>query len=276
MQVSRVLLKVLFGAVVCQANPDLKPVLPAATTGPGVGQPVFIAGNMRNAASYQVGGVAPGEIVTIFGSRLGPFRPASMYDRDTSHISKSLSGSRILFNNVPAPMVYTSSGQLSAIVPYAVAGNATVRVQAEYNLVKSAAVSVPVVATVPGVFTNNAAHTGAGMILNHDGSLNSPSKPAAVGSTIVMFGTGEGQTAPQGIDGLIATGTSPKPTARVSVTIGGVSAKVKDAGAVPHEVAGVFQIKAEIPAGVSPGKAVPVVVNVGNSSSQKNLTISVR
>ena len=71
-------------------------------------------------------------------------------------------------------------------------------------------------------------------------------------------------------------GTSPKPTARVTVTIGGVSAKVKDAGAVPHEVAGIFQIKAEIPAGVSPGKAVPVIVNVGNSSSQKNLTISVR
>jgi uncharacterized protein (TIGR03437 family) len=61
------------------------------------------------------------------------------------------------------------------------------------------------------------------------------------------------------------------------MTIGGLDAQVVEyAGAAPFEVAGVLQINVRVPAGVTPGDAVPVVVTIGNSASQKNLTISVR
>ena len=118
--------------------------------------------------------------------------------------------------------------------------------------------------------------SGAGAILNQDGSLNTPATPAAVGSTIVLFGTGEGQTSPPGVDGLLATAVFPKPNAAISVTIGGVDAKVEYSGAAPLEVAGVFQINVDVPGAVTPGDAVPVIVKIGNSVSQKNLTVSVR
>jgi uncharacterized protein (TIGR03437 family) len=76
---------------------------------------------------------------------------------------------------------------------------------------------------------------------------------------------------------LIATAVFPKPSAAVTVTIGGLDAQVVEyAGAAPFEVAGVLQINVSVPAGVTPGDTVPVIVTIGNSASQNNLTVSVR
>ena len=97
------------------------------------------------------------------------------------------------------------------------------------------------------------------------------------GSIIVIFATGEGPTDPPGVDGKPALSTPlPQPLARVTVTIGGIGADVIYAGAAPLYVAGVLQVNARIPAAVTPGDAVPVVVTVGNSSSQAGVTIAVR
>jgi uncharacterized protein (TIGR03437 family) len=182
----------------------------------------------------------------------------------------------VLFDGVPAPMIYTSAGQLAAIVPYSADGKATVMAQVESNLVKSDPIQAPVAATVPGLFALNASATGAGAILNQDGSVNTPANPARVGSTIVLFGTGEGQTSPPGVDGLIATAALPKPAAPVSVTIGGQDAKVEYEGAAPLEVAGVIQINVDVPLNAITGDAVPVIVKIGNAISQRNLTVSIR
>lgn len=168
---------------------NLKPILPIQAA-PELSKPVFTAGSITNAASFQAGSVAPGEIITIFGSRLGPVRLTSFYTTDATHITKSISGTRVLFDGIPAPMVYTSATQLTAIVPYSVAGKTTVNVQVEYELVKSDPVQVRVTTAAPGLFMQNT--SGAGAILNQDGSLNTPATPAAAGSTIVLFGTGEG------------------------------------------------------------------------------------
>ena len=59
------------------------------------------------------------------------------------------------------------------------------------------------------------------------------------------------------------------------MTIGGIPANVNFAGGAPGTVAGVFQVNAQIPAGVTAGSAVPVVVQVGSSNSQPNVTIAV-
>ena len=84
------------------------------------------------------------------------------------------------------------------MVPYAVAGRSTTQVQVEYQGIRSALMSVPVVASVPGVFSRDASGGGQGAILNPDGAtLNSPANPAAKGSVVALFVTGEGlATAP--------------------------------------------------------------------------------
>lgn len=63
---------------------------------------------------------------------MGPSDPVSLRLTDDRRLATALAGTRILFNDVPAPLVYVSDKQSSAIVPYAVAGRTSVDVQVEY------------------------------------------------------------------------------------------------------------------------------------------------
>ena len=76
--------------------------------------------------------------------------------------------------------------------------------------------------------------------------------------------------------GLPATASYPKPVLQVSATVGGIAATVDYLGAAPYFVAGVFQFNVKIPAGVTPGNAVPVVVKVGDAESPAVVTIAVK
>jgi len=129
---------------------------------------------------------------------------------------------------------------------------------------------------MPGLFTLDSSGRGPAAALNEDNSLNSASNPAARGSVVVLWGTGEGETNPAGIDGLPATASFPKPLQKVSATVGGLPAKVEYLGAAPYFVAGVFQTNIRIPEGVTPGSAVPVVVKVGDVESPAVVTIAVK
>ena len=61
---------------------------------------------------------------------------------------------------------------------------------------------------------------------------------------------------------------------RVTVTIGGQPATVIFAGLAPGFVA-LYQVNAQVPAGVTPGNALPVVITQGNARSN-TATIAVR
>ena len=137
-----------------------------------------------NAASYVGGGVAPGEIVTLFGSAMGPSELVRLRLTEDRRLATTLADTRILFNGVPAPLLYVSDKQSSAIVPYAVAGRTSVDVQVEYRGVRSDPVTVPVLASRPGIFSLDSTGQGQGAILNEDGTVNSPSNPARRGSII--------------------------------------------------------------------------------------------
>jgi uncharacterized protein (TIGR03437 family) len=218
--------------------------------------PVISAAGIVNAATLRAGAVAPGEIVTIFGSGL---RPATVF-----------------FDNASAPVLFASAGQANVVVPYAVGGRAQPVVRVVHSGVPSNQVTVPVVESAPGLFTANGSGTGQGAILNQDSSLNSAANPAPAGSIVVLYGTGEGLTDPPGVDGRIAGDVLPKPRLPVSVRIGGRDAQVLYAGAAPGLVAGVIQINVRVPAEVAPGPAVPVVVQVGANSSPNTVTLAVR
>ncbi|HUJ23075.1 MAG TPA: glycoside hydrolase family 44 protein, partial [Bryobacteraceae bacterium] len=156
-----------------------------------------------NAASYGKD-VAPGQIVTIFGSNLGPSTLQGLALDSNGLVAASLAGAQVLFDGAPAPLVYVSANQLSAIVPYTAAVAPSTHVQVQYQGVRSDALEVPVVEAAPGIFTNDASGTGQGAILNQDGSRNSAANPAARGSVISIYMTGEGQTDPPGFDGKVA------------------------------------------------------------------------
>ena len=137
--------------------------------------------------------------------------------------------------------------------------------------------SLPVSAAAPAVFTTTASGSGQGAILNSDLSVNSPAHPAARGSAIAIYATGTGILNPAVADGtVIAAGSLPVSEAAVSVTIGGQAATVTYQGAAPGLVAGVMQINAQVPAGVAPGAAVPVIVSAGGTASLNTVTVAVQ
>ena len=241
-------------------------------------QPTLTAAGVGNAASYASGPVAPGEIVSLFGTAIGPATPANLTLTNPRLVANSLAGVHVLFDGVPAPVLYASAGQVNVVVPYAVAGQSSTQVQVEYLGALSAPITLPVAATAPGIFTRDASGKGPGAILNSiDESVNSAANPVARGDYVSIYATGGGQTNPAGVDGILATAPFAVAVAQTSVTIGGLpSPAIEYAGAAPGFVAGAVQINAQVPAGVTPGPSVPVQIKIGETSSQAGVTLAVR
>ena len=141
---------------------------------------------------------------------------------------------------------------------------------------QSNAISIPVAAAKPGIFSANSSGTGQGAILNQDSTVNSPSNPADRNTIIQIFATGEGGTAPPGVDGKIAADVYPKPLLPVGVSIGGQNAEVVYAGAAPFQVAGLLQVNARIPDGVAPSANAPVILTVGSYSSRAGISVAIK
>jgi uncharacterized protein (TIGR03437 family) len=239
--------------------------------------PNLTAAGVVNGATFQSGAVAPGEIVSLFGSAIGPPTPALLALTNPRLVANSIEGVHVYFDGVPAPLLYASAGQVNAVVPYSVAGQSTTDVQLEYLGVLSNPVTLQVTATVPGVFSINGSGQGPGAILNtSDGSVNSAAKPAARGDWVSIFATGAGVTTPASVDGFVASAPLPAPNAQVSVTMGGLSCQLNFEGAAPGLVSGVLQINAQVPAGLSPGPSVPVQVRIGAASSSATVTVAVQ
>jgi uncharacterized protein (TIGR03437 family) len=190
-------------------------------------------------------------------------------------VSTTLSGTRVLFDNVAAPVLYASSGQTSVIVPYEVAGKQSTQMVVEYAGGRSSPMTVPVLQSKPALFSANASGRGQGAILNADNSYNSASAPADKGGVVQLFGTGEGPIDPPGVTGRLSTSVVPRILLPTQVTIGGQNARVLYAGAAPGAVGGLFQINAEIPQDAGSG-AQEIIVIIGNTRSQSGVTVAVR
>ena len=228
--------------------------------------PVFVPATVVNAASLTSGAVAPGELITIFGSGLGPIAGAYGTTNANGTLEDSVAGLQVRFDGHFAPLIFVRSDQINAVVPYEIAGNTrtTVTIEDQGRLSNSAV--LPVASSSPALFTLDSSGTGPGAILNQDFSINSANNPAPPGSIVMIYATGAGLMNPDAATGQIATEPVSKPALPVSVSIGGVEARVEFAGAAPNIVMGVVQINVRVPMGVVSGN-LPVVLTVGSASS---------
>ena len=232
-------------------------------------------GAVTNAAGNQPGPITPGEILVLYGSNLGPPQLAQFSLNTAGLVGTSLAGTQVFFNGTPAPIIYTSAGQVAAIVPYALPPGLPYQVTVAYQGQVSLPMTVPFAAAAPGLITANSSGSGQAAALNQDGSLNSAESPIRVGDVLVLYATGEGRTTPPGIDGKPATVPLPAPFLVVTALVGGQPAVVQYAGGAPGFVAGLMQVNIVIPGNISPGAAVPVVINVADIHSQGGVTIAV-
>lgn len=218
--------------------------------------------------------IAPGEIVTLFGSGLGPATLA-LNTPQNGVFGTSLAGVTVSFNGTLAPIIYVSSSQVAVVAPYELDGSSYASVGLGYNGQTAAGITVPVAGTAPGVFTANSTGIGQAAAINGDGTINSASNPVPLGGFISIYVTGEGTTSPGGVDGQISGNNPPIPNAGVSITIGGQTASATYIGEAPQEISGLLQINAQIPSNVTPSTAVPVSVSIGGVNSQNFVTIAV-
>jgi uncharacterized protein (TIGR03437 family) len=240
--------------------------------------PVLKTNGVLHGATRVAGAVSPGMAVVLTGFGLGPAEKVS-YDSvsDGTSVATVLAETRVYFDDVEAPVLYTQAGEVAAMVPYSVDGQVATRGRVEYRGVGSNALDLPVVASQPGLLTVDGTGQGQALAYNADGKENSAANPASRGQVIVLVATGEGETEPAGVDGVIRTAkTAAKPVLGVSATVGGVAAEVVSAGSVDGQVAGIFQVQVVVPRSVAAGAAVAVKVKVGEAESAAGVTIGVR
>ena len=242
--------------------------------------PVPSATAVVNAGSFQPGAVAPGEIITVGGTNLGP-SPGVVATVAGNLLPSQVSDTQVTFDTVPAPLLYVSATQINAIVPYGVTGRAQTRMVVTYNGNASTALVLNVADSAPGIFPSGAPGVpqNQAAALNANGTFNGPNNPAPKGTAIVIYATGEGQTNPPGVDGLVIpldVNALKKPVLPVKVTIGGLDAEVQYAGSAPGFVSGALQINAVVPDAAPSGAAVPIRFSVGGNNSTGNFTVAVQ
>ncbi len=249
-------------------------VIPATLTVSAMPPPNIVS--VTNAATGQPGSIAPGELFTIKGALLGPANAAAFTLNSKGGVDTILAGTRVLFDGIPAPVIYTSAVQINAIAPFEIAGRVTTHITVEYLGVANTGLDLKVSDTSPGIFTATATGSGQGSILNSDNSVNSAQNPAARGAVVVLYATGGGLTSPASLTGSVNDSVLKFTTAPVSVFVAGQPATVLYAGSAPGIVAGVIQVNIIVPLAITPSGTVPVVINTGGAISASTVTLAVK
>jgi uncharacterized protein (TIGR03437 family) len=229
--------------------------------------PPYVSG-VVNAASFLLPGfVAPGTMVSIFGSGLADGQSLV----SSTPFPTTLQGAQFSLRGSPLPLFYASDGQVNAVMPIGLSPNERDQLVVVRDTTQSAPVDLLVADVDPGTFATNQQGTGQGAILvggtaqiaGPVGSL-SGAAPATVGQYLSIFMSGLGAVSNPPADGSPSSAGNPSITpANPTVTIGGIQATVSYSGLAPGEV-GLYQVNVQIPAGVPTGDAVPLVVTMGN------------
>lgn len=233
----------------CSAAPDVKAVV--------------------NGASFRSGSVAPGTIISIFGTGLSQTTVAAT----SLPLPITLGGTTVTVASQAIPLLFVSPTQINAQVPFLLpTGTAQLAVRDSSGTVSTLAISIA--SASPGIFTYTSDGKGAGAALHADYKpvRRAILEYALAGETIMLFCTGLG--AVQGsVSAGFAAPTSPPVTTTVAPTVlmDGQTAKVAFAGLAPG-FAGLYQINVVVPTGV--GGDVVTTVKVGDATSNE-VTINV-
>jgi uncharacterized protein (TIGR03437 family) len=217
--------------------------------------------------------VAPGSLVSLFG--VGFTAAGESEQASQTPLPRQLAGRRVeVTPGNDAPLLFVSAGQINMQVPVETpSGSQGVAVRRVDTNELLAGGVLSVLEAGPGFFTATQNGTGQAMALNQNGSLNGPSNPAARGSVISVFGTGQGPVQPAVGSGQAAPSSPPLATSiatptsdgakcltvqpSVCVAIGSTFGDVLFSGLAPGFV-GLWQLNVRIPEAAVNGDTVPI------------------
>ena len=190
----------------------------------------------------------PGQVVSIFGERLGPpdGAPAPVTE---DRFPTMVEGTQVMIGGQPAPLLFVGEDQINAVVPFGVEPGRQVELTVARQGFRSPPFYLIALPHSPGVFSLDGSGGGRAAVLNEDGTLNSPGNRAKPGSVVQIFGTGGGAFSFRPEDGVIVPTLPPFPLLEgfVEVYIHFTPAEVLYAGAAPGLVPGVLQVNARVP-----------------------------
>jgi len=215
--------------------------------------------------------VAPGGLISVYGSQMSATNIA------TSQIPlpTALGESCLTVNGTPIPLLFVSTGQINAQLPFNVSGDATMSIHTpggvsnNYNFVVESA--------APAIFLTGTAGPEAGLATIFraaNGQLVTPTNPVRSNDTLIIYLTGMGTTNPgvaagQQTPANLLTSVTQPPV----VTIGSTNLPIQYAGLVPGSLSGLYQINATVPGDVTQGDSVPLSISQSGGSTTLNVRV---
>jgi uncharacterized protein (TIGR03437 family) len=226
--------------------------------------------------------ISGGGIGSIFGTNLAPGTTLA----PSVPLLTILGGTTVTMNGIAVPLFFVSALQINFQVPWQLLSSPTATLTVTAAGGTGPPITVILSPAAPGIFTINTANSakqGAIQIAN-TATFVAPvgaipgvdSRPATTGDILTIYCSGLGAVTNTPASGSAAGSGSNLSSAQapVSVTIGGKSAPFLFAGLSPGYV-GLYQVNVQLPAGVTPGTAVPVIVTTANLNSN-TATIAVQ
>ncbi len=233
-------------------------------------------GGLLSSASYaRLAPVAPGTLVSIFGTNLAD----TPQQAGELPLPTTLGGAQVLLAGRTLPLLYVSDTQINAQIGYDFPASANLQLILTRGNTYSIPQGLALAVTQPGVFTQDQSGQGAGIVVaaRTDGTqfLIGKDKPVRPGDALVIYCSGLGPVDQQILSG---AGSPVSPLAMasnlVTVSLGGMDAQVFFAGLAPGFV-GLYQVNAFVPSQVAAGDQ-PLIVTVGGQPSpQVTVTVAI-
>ncbi len=222
-----------------------------------------------NAADFSAP-VAPGGLVSVFGTNLSPVNAAT----STIPLPTALGDTCLTVNGLPVSMLYVSPTQINAQLPNQVLGNTTMVLHTPGGV--SDNFNFTILPNAPSIFRVSGATSSdlvPTVVRLENNLLVTPSNPVRNDDVLVIYMTGGGRTAPE-----IPAGT-PAPAdplastlVQPTVTLGGVALPVLYSGLTPGSV-GLYQINARVPFTVPKGMSEELRVTQGSVSTSVTVRV---
>jgi uncharacterized protein (TIGR03437 family) len=273
---------VYLGSVIFDVNGALAS-LPITMSIGAVPQATGIA-NAASSGQATPSVVAAGSYMAIYGTGLSGAGNASA---SSLPLPTMLNGTQATMGGIPVPLLYASSGQVNGVVPQELGPNNSYPLVISNGTASTAPVMVLVKELQPGIYTVDDSGSGPGIATDAlTGQLIGAANPGHVSEYLTIYCTGLGPLqGPNGEVEPINGAAAPanlifQTTAKVTASLGGVSAPVLFSGLAPG-FAGLYQVNVQVPAGITPGSAVPLVITAtdlqtGATARSNEVTIAVQ
>ena len=249
----------------------------------GTPPPSLSANGIVNGASFSgESPQSPGSIVSLFGSNF----ISTLVAAPGNPLPTALDGVSVTFNGIAAPLFFVAPNQINAQIPFGVTG-ASASVQVTNAAGKSEIRTIAISPQSPAVFSQNQSGSGQAVIVfGNTATIVGPVKPGAdwrpakAGDVVTIYMNGLGAVTPPINDGwnscdqsicapdlsnLTLRFTAVRPQIKIG-TVTVPDSSIQFSGLAP-QFAGLYQINLTIPAGITPGNAVPVTIQMGNTVS---------